>query len=266
MTRQAYYKHLYRDERRHAREKLILELVRSMRQCLPRLGGRKLWVQMREELVGHGFKAPGRDRFFAILRAHGLLLERRKAQFPRTTYSGHNYAVQPNLLKNLEGTKPLQAFVSDITYLRAGAGFAYLFLVTDSFSRRIMGFHLGRTLDHQGAISALRMAVEDIVDPKGIIHHSDRGVQYCCHEFLDELHKHHMRSSMTDADHCAQNALAERMNGILKNEFYLDLYFSTFARAKRAVAQAVTLYNELRPHGTLKMATPEKYHITALAA
>lgn len=213
---------------------------------------------------------PGRDAFFTILRMHDRLLQRRKAQAPHTTYSKHDYSIQPNLFKDLVLTRPLQAFVSDITYLRVGRRFAYLFLVTDAFSKRIMGYHLSHTLEHQGAINALHMSIKDIRDPGGIIHHSDRGVQYCCHQFLDALKTLSMRSSMTDANHCAQNALAERMNGILKNEFYLDLPFLDFKAAHKAVAQAVLLYNEERTHGSLKMngkmSTPEVYHFAALAA
>ncbi len=218
------------------------------------------------ELTAHGFNAPGRDSFFAILRAHGLLLERRKSKMPCTTYSGHGYAVQPNLMKNLVLTAPLQAFVSDITYLRVGDGFAYLFLTTDSFSRKIVGFHLSKTLGHEGAIAALKMAVESIPATQGIIFHSDRGVQYCCHDFLDVISGYNMRSSMTDENHCAQNALAERMNGILKNEFYLDEHFLTFEIALKAVRQASALYNEVRPHGSLNMKTPCAVHSQSLAA
>jgi putative transposase len=203
---------------------------------------------------------------FEILKAHGLLLERRKGQVPHTTYSRHNYAVQPNLLKDLVITRPLQALVADLTYIRVGGGFCYLSLVTDAFSRKILGYHLGKNLEHHGAVAALRMALKEIPNPAAVIHHTDRGVQYCCHEFLDELGAHNMRSSMTDADHCAQNALAERMNGILKNEFFLDLLFLRFADAQKAVRQAVLLYNEERPHSSLGLATPHQYHTLALAA
>ena len=266
MTRQAYYQQLYRGETRQARGKLILELVHSRRKILVREGGRKLWRYVRAELVQHGLGAVGRDRFFAILRANGLLLKRRRAAFPSTTYSGHNYAIQPNLMKNLTLTRPLQAFVSDITYLRVGNGFAYLYLVTDAFSRRIMGYSLNTSLASEGAATALKMATAGVSDTSGLIHHSDRGVQYCCHEFIDELRKLGMRSSMTDADHCAQNALAERMNGILKNEFYLDCLFLSFEDARKTVAQSIKLYNEVRQHGSLEYRTPEAYHFTALAA
>lgn len=266
VTRDAYYKAIGREDRSSSREKLIVELVRSIRHYLPRLGGRKLRVKIGTELSAHGFEAPGRDKFFEILKRHGLLLERRKSRNPCTTYSGHNYAVQPNLMRNLLLAKPLQALVSDVTYLRVGSGFAYLFLTTDAFSRKILGFHLAKTLEHAEAIVALDMAMKGIKDPSGIIFHSDRGVQYCCHGFLSVLYSYNMRSSMTDADHCAQNALAERMNGILKNEFYLDEDFLNFAMASKAVRQAIMMYNQERPHGSLEMKTPHYFHSEALAA
>ena len=266
VTRNAYYKAIEREYKRAVREQLIVEIVRSIRKYLPRLGGRKLKVKVEQELTAHGFKTPGRDRFFEILRRHDLLLERRKSRNPCTTYSAHNYAVQPNLMRNLALTRPLQAFVSDVTYIRVGAGFAYLFLTTDAFSRKIVGFHLASTLEHTGAIEALKMAVKDIPNPTGIIFHSDRGVQYCCHDFLEVLSTYKMHSSMTDADHCAQNALAERMNGILKNEFYLDVDFLNFQMANKAVRQAIAMYNEERPHLSLKMKTPNYFHSDALAA
>lgn len=266
VTRDAYYKAMAREEQRGSRERLIVELVKSIRHYLPRLGGKKLRVKIGQELAAHGFEVLGRDRFFAILRKHGLLLERRKSRNPCTTYSGHNYAVQPNLMRNLILTKPLQALVSDVTYLRVGDGFAYLFLTTDAFSRKILGFHLARTLEHIGAIAALELAVKGIADKTGIIFHSDRGVQYCCHDFLSALSRYNMRSSMTDADHCAQNALAERMNGILKNEFYLDEDFLNFEMASKAVCQAINMYNQERPHGSLMMKTPNYFHSQAIAA
>ena len=240
--------------------------MQSRRLILPRSGGLKLWHDIGQELEAHGYKKPGRDRMFAILRANGLLLERRRATAPHTTYSRHNYAVQPNLLKDLVLTRPLQALVADLTYIRVGDGFCYLSLITDAFSRKILGYHLAKNLEHYGAVEALRMALKEISNPEEVIHHTDRGVQYCCHEFLDELRAHNMRSSMTDADHCAQNALAERMNGILKNEFYLDLPFLRFEDAQKAVRQAVSLYNEERPHRSLSLATPQRYHAMALAA
>lgn len=233
---------------------------------MPRLGGKKLRVKIEQELKSHGYSMPGRDQFFAILRANYLLLERRKSRSPCTTYSGHNYAVQPNLLRNLIITQPLQVVVSDITYIRTGQGFAYLFLTTDAYSRKILGYHLARTLEHKGAIRALEMMVKEVDNPSGIIFHSDRGVQYCCHDFLSALSNYGMLSSMTDADHCAQNALAERMNGILKNEFYLDENFLNFEMASKAVDQAILMYNQERPHGSLKMKTPNYFHVEALAA
>ena len=190
---------MHRQEVRKGRESLILELVKSIRKTHPRMGGRKLWVKIAEELKQHKLKMPGRDGFYAILRANELLLERRKSQCPHTTYSGHNYAVQPNLLKNLEVVRPLQALVSDVTYLRVGHGFAYLFLTTEVDTRNIVGYYLAKNLEHNGAIEALKMAIKKLPSISGAIFHSDRGVQYCCHEFLDELQRCGLRSSMTGA-------------------------------------------------------------------
>jgi transposase InsO family protein len=219
-----------------------------------------------KELGPHGFKLPGRDQFFEILREHNLMVPPRKSQFPHTTYSRHQYAVQPNRLKNLAIIQPLQVLVSDVTYLRAGDGFCYLFLTTDIFSRKIVGWHLSENLEHYGAIAALKKALEEIPNPSGLIHHSDRGVQYCCHEFLEELERQSMLSSMTDADHAAQNAIAERINGILKNEFLLDVHFLRFSDAQKAVNEAIKLYNGFRPHSRLGMATPSAFHAQKLAA
>ena len=179
----------------------------------------------------------------------------------KTTYSGHRYAVQPNLVHGIEVSEPNQVLVADITYIALADSAAYLFLITDAFSRMIVGYHLSDSLAHQGAIEALNMALEHVPDPHGVIHHSDRGVQYCCHDFLDEIRKWELKSSMTDADHCAQNALAECMNGILKCEFFLDAEFMNLAQAQAALDDAVFAYNHLRTHGSLQGRTPaERYN------
>lgn len=174
-----------------------------------------------------------------------------------TTYSRHRYAVAPNRLKDATITGPGQAVVSDITYLRlARDGFAYLFLTTDVYSRRIVGWHLSRTLSHQGALQALGQTLATLRTSVGVVHHSDRGSQYCCHEFLQALAASRLLSSMTDANHCYQNAIAERINGILKDEFDLDRTFATLGEAQHAVAQAVHVYNHRRLHGSLRLQPP----------
>lgn len=150
--------------------------------------------------------------------------------------------------------------VADLTYLRLKDGFAYLFLVTDKFSRKILGHYVSTNMKAEGARRALLRANRALSDTKGVIHHSDRGSQYCCHEFLDALKEAGMRSSMTDENHCAQNALAERMNGILKQEFFLDLKFPNLLSLRRAVANAIEIYNHRRLHWALGLKTPDAVH------
>jgi transposase InsO family protein len=201
----------------------------------------------------------GRDRFFEVLREEGMLIEPRKST-PRTTYSKHDYAVAPNWFKECVVEGPGDAVVADITYVRVQRAFAYLFLVTDAFSRRIVGWKLSKDLRHEAAVEAIRQAIQSYGDTSALIHHSDRGCQYCYHEFLKELGKHGITASMTDADHCAQNAKAERVNGILKNECYLDQTFSSYEQARRATSNAILLYNSRRPHLSLNYKTPDEVH------
>ena len=186
---------------------------------------------------------------------------RRKKSFSKTTYSNHDYAVAPNRVKDLEVTAPKQVLVSDITYIRmARKEFAYLFLVTDRFSRKIMGYHLSRDLTHHSALLALDNAVQKMGDVTGAIHHSDRGCQYCCHEYLRYLDEKQMLASMTDESHCYQNAVAERVNGILKDEFNLDAVFDNFDQMQRAVARAIIVYNTRRTHWSLDLRTPQEVY------
>lgn len=204
----------------------------------------------------------GRDRLFTWLRDTDALVPRkRRGTF--TTYSRHGYAVAPNRLKDATITGPGQAVVSDITYLRlAPDRFAYLYLTTDVHSRYIVGWHVSRDLSHHSALQALHHAVTTLGDSTGVLHHSDRGSQYCCHAFLRALATHHVVPSMTDANHCYQNAIAERVNGILKDEFDLDVVFPSIRAAQEAAATAVHTYNTRRLHGSLQLQTPAQvfYH------
>lgn len=202
----------------------------------------------------------GRDRLARILREASLEVRWPKVRRYQTTYSGHQYAVQPNLLREFHATAPNQVWVADITYISVEEAPAYLFLITDQYSRKIVGYHIARSLHAEGAVKALQMALATHRAPKDLIHHSDRGVQYCCHDFLDQIRGWELRSSMTDADHCAQNALAECINGILKREFLLALTFCTFKQAFGAIKDAITTYNTLRVHGSLNGLTPEEVH------
>jgi len=229
----------------------VLQLVDELREDEPRVGTRKL----HDRLEKQGVKV-GRDSLFSLLRSTGKLVQK-KRNFERTTYSDHGYAVAPNLVKTLVVTRPKQVLVSDITYLRLPKKEkAYLFLVTDMFSRRIVGYHLGKDLSHYSALLALDNAVDVLGDVEGTIHHSDRGCQYCCHDYIRYLRKHKMLSSMTDENHCYQNAIAERVNGILKDEFNLDRRFETFDQMRIAVNKAISVYNNKRTHWSLKLRTP----------
>lgn len=233
-----------------------MKQVDAIRQDEPRVGTRKLVDRLRRH---HDIEV-GRDRLFRLLR-HWQRLVKVKKRFEKTTYSRHGYAVAPNRIKELEINKPHQVLVSDCTYLRlAGRKFAYLFLVSDAYTRRIVGYHVSRDLSHYSAVIALSRAVAWMKEVQGVIHHSDRGCQYCCHEYLAMLKSHGMVSSMTDADHCYQNAIAERINGILKDEFNLDAEFLTINHLQTAVAHAVEVYNTKRTHWSLGLRTPQEMY------
>ena len=230
-----------------------MKLVDIIREDQPRIGTRKLKYLLHEK--GH---AIGRDKLFDLLRKPKRLI-RPKKNFRKTTYSNHGYTVARNVLKEVEVTAPKQVVVSDITYVRlAGGVFAYLYLLTDRYSRKILGYHVSKDLTHYSALIALDDAIERHFDGdgNGLIHHSDRGCQYCCHEYLKYLKRKNIVPSMTDENHCYQNAVAERVNGILKDEFNLDRVFETFAALKTAVLSAVDTYNRLRPHWSLDLQTP----------
>jgi transposase InsO family protein len=230
----------------------VLEQVATVRLQQPRIGTRKLQTH----LADAGMDV-GRDRLFTWLRERNDLVKRkRRGTF--TTYSRHSYAVAPNLIAGRTVTAPKQVIVSDITYLRLQHGFAYLFLVTDLFSRKIVGWHVSRDLSHYGALQALHMAASTIGDVEGLVHHSDRGSQYCCHEYLRALSNYRILASMTDANHCYQNAVAERVNGILKDEFDLDAIFGSFEELHRSAARAIQKYDTIRKHGSLNLRTPQQ--------
>jgi putative transposase len=261
MTPQNYYKERKVRKLKSVNERLIKQLVQVERAVQPRIGGLKLHHQLKAELEKAGVHI-GRDLFFKVLKNQNLLLKALRKS-PQTTNSRHNLPVFTNLIKDLYLTGANQVWVSDITYIRTRDDFAYLSLVTDKSSRKIVGYHLGRTLTAQETLKALKMAVEEM--PRGVfpIHHSDRGSQYCSHEYVNYLKDHDIRISMTEDNHCAENALAERVNGILKQEYFLNNEFRDFKQAHRAVTEAVNLYNTRRLHRSLKLRTPEDVHRAA---
>jgi len=258
MTRQNFYKQRCLRSRRAVNDGLIVELVACERAVQPCLGGRKLLHLLRADLVEAGVRI-GRDRFFEVLREHELLIHR-KVRSARTTDSRHGMRVYANLLSELELSEPHQALVSDITYLRTETGFVYLCLVMDAFSRKIVGFDCSDTLEREGALRALGQALRQLPAGHSAIHHSDRGSQYCCGDYVAKLRQAGVGISMTQENHCYENAKAERLNGILKQEYGLSSRFSDPAEARRAVREAVLLYNHRRPHQSLGYATPMQVH------
>lgn len=264
MTRQAYYKSRKRVEDKVLKEHLVVELVQGKRQILPRLGGRKLHYLLKDDLSKIG--RIGRDKFFDILGQNDLLVKPKKS-FTRTTNSFHYFYKWKNLIKDLSITHVNQVWVSDITYIRTFNGFAYLFLTTDLYSRKILGWSLSRSLGIEGGLQALKMALSSRGSTtESLIHHSDRGIQYCCKEYVKTLQKAGVNISMTEDNHCYENAVAERVNGILKNEFYLDNIFNNFEQALSAVGSGIKNYNEKRPHWSLGLQTPSQVYSQTKAA
>jgi len=258
MSRQNFYKGRRERVRREVDGNLIEELVRAERMVQPRLGGKKLHHLLRPELEKAGVRI-GRDRFFEVLGERGLLLDP-LPKAPRTTNSRHSLPVFRNLLADMQVDGPNQAWVSDITYLRTDEGFLYLSLITDDWSRKIVGYHAGDTLETEGCLRALDQAVKELVDGMFPLHHSDRGSQYCSHQYTGKLREYGLGISMTEELHCYENAKAERVNGILKQEYFLGGTFRTKQQAIEAVNQAVWLYNTRRPHQALKYDTPAAVH------
>ena len=259
MSRQNYYEGRRQRQGRAVDSQLVVELVKAERAVQPRLGTRKLRVLLKPELAKAGVKV-GRDRFFKVLREAGLLVEPLPREYVRTTNSYHCLPVFRNKIKELEVSRPNQVWVGDLTYVRTEEDFLYLALLTDKYSRKIVGYHCGDTLEAVGCVKALEMALESLPAGAKPIHHSDQGTQYCCHEYVNRLTARKLEVSMTESNHCAENALAERMNGILKSEYGLARLFKDKRTARLAVAQAVELYNRRRPHTALNYQVPERVH------
>ena len=260
MSRQGLYQRRQRQAQRAVRDEQVLDQVQAVRTKLPRLGTRKLRHQIAPQLRLRGIRC-GRDALFTLLRQRGLLVAKKRS-YTKTTDSHHRFHKHPNLVK--DGPKPMapnRLWVSDITHLPTRQGTVYLSLVTDAFSRRIVGHHVHASLHTAGCLAALDRAVRGAGRAvTGCIHHSDRGSQYASDAYQAALNKAKMRCSMTDGYDCYQNALAERVNGILKDEFLFVLP-DDGAQARLLVDQAVYLYNEERPHLTLNYLTPNQVHL-----
>lgn len=258
ITKQAFYKAAKRDRHRRDHEDKVLALVREVRQRHPRMGTRKMMVVLAPRLAEEGI-AMGRNKLFDLLRRKGLLV-RRKRSGARTTDSRHHMKVYRNELREATITGPNQAFVSDLTYLRTQEGFAYAVFVTDVYSRKIVGWDVSASLEMSGCMRAVAMALEQVPPDRPLIHHSDRGSQYCSGDYTALLKARGVTISMTEENHCYENGKAERLNGIMKQEYGLGEVLLDPADARKTTAQGVWLYNNERPHTALGYAVPEAVH------
>jgi putative transposase len=261
MSPQNYYARRSVRSRQEVDLELVLALVKAERVQQPRLGVRKLYHLIGPELKMAGVKL-GRDRLFRELGKVGWLVARKPSEWPKTTQVDPNLPVFKNLIKRRSATGPNQVWVADITYIRTREAFMYLGLITDRWSRKIVGYHLGDTLETRQVLKALAMALKGLKRGERPIHHSDRGCQYASHAYVQAVERAGLVMSMTEKNHSAENALAERVKGILKQEYWLDANFENRQRASQATSHGICLYNTRRPHTALKFATPEQVHST----
>jgi putative transposase len=257
ISRQSVYQAEGRSRDRRERLKDIRQMVHEIRMEMPRLGTRKLYHMLKDEFRARGLKL-GRDALFEHLRAEHLLI-RPKRNYTKTTNSKHWLKKHPNLLAGRKVGRPEEVFVSDITYVKSRERTHYLALVTDAYSRKIMGYHLSDDLSAENIVQALKMAVSNRVGDEPLIHHSDRGLQYAAAVYQEELRRNNITPSMTDGYDCYQNALAERMNGILKQEFLIERC-GNGQELEALVKESIDTYNRSRPHLSLTMKTPDRIH------
>lgn len=255
LNRDAYYKMKTRNSERLAMESKIIEMVNEVRNTQPRVGTRKLHKELTDTFESYGFNV-GRDKLFNILKSRKMLIKRKKVSY-KTTNSHHRFYKYSNLIKNMKINAPNQVWVSDITYIRTIKGFCYLALITDLYSRKIVGSDLSDSLELSGCLRALKMALARARPTDNLVHHSDRGIQYCSNQYVNQLKKNRIQISMTEENHCYENAVAERVNGILKSEFYLDECFTNTLTAKKAAKCAIDIYNNKRLHLSLNYQTPD---------
>lgn len=239
---------------------LVLKQVALIRWELPKVGTRKLQYLLKDFLVQHRIKM-GRDALFSLLMEEGLLVKKRRRKVS-TTNSRHRFRKYPNLVRELELVRSEQVWVCDITYIALPKSFCYLSLITDAYSKKIVGYNLEATLETEGCVKALAMALSTRAKPAkhGLIHHSDRGIQYCSTAYVQLLLSSQISISMTEKSDPYENAVAERVNGILKDEFNLGKTFQNIHQANSIVQESILLYNSKRPHSSISYLTPDKAH------
>lgn len=259
LSRQANYQYFKKQIFVQNEHEFVIKQVHEIRKSHPRLGTRKLLHMLQSFFVDHDIKM-GRDSLFNLLASTGMLIRRRQRKV-NTTYSQHWLRKWPNLIRGYQLSSPNQLWVSDITYWRVSGSFLYISFVTDAYSKKIVGYNLSSNLDMQGSRNALLMALETLSEvPTNLIHHSDRGTQYCSHEYIRLLQARNIKVSMTENGDPKENAIAERLNGIMKEE-YLNRYRpKSFDQAVFLLKRSVNLYNEKRPHLSINLLTPEFAH------
>jgi putative transposase len=260
VTRQAYYQHFWQQETVEIEEHIVLQEVIALRKDHRVMGGRKLYEKLAPFLLDHQIKM-GRDALFTLLAINGLLVKKRRRRFI-TTWSNHWLRKWPNLIRGVKLTGINQLWVSDITYWKVAGKHLYISLITDAYSHKIVGYHLAETLESIETIKAMQMAIKQLPPTltQPLVHHSDRGVQYCCDDYVKLLQDNNIQISMTENGDPLENAIAERINGILKGEY---LYHQQLNNKKQAVEQldiTIKLYNEHRPHFSIGLLTPELVH------
>ena len=257
ISRQVYYRAMVSKDKRRAVAVQVIDLVRSVRIEQPRIGTRKLYHILKEPLRELGV---GRDRLFAILKANHMLIKPKRS-YHITTNSHHRFRKHNNLIEHLVIERPEQVWVADITYIGTRQKPIYLSLVTDAYSKKIMGYYVSNTLETISSIKALKKAIKTRSYPKEqLIHHSDRGLQYCSNDYQKVLDKNNIKCSMTQQYDPYQNAIAERLNGILKQEFLINTNRVDISGIKKIIKQTVQVYNTKRPHLSCNMLTPQQMH------
>jgi len=266
VTRQAYYQNGWKGIDISIEEDILLSEVSTIREDHKRMGTRKLYDKLRPFMLEHQIKM-GRDALFDLLSSNYMLVRKRKRRI-QTTQSHHWLRKYTNLIHGFTPTAPNQLWVSDITYWKINGAHVYISFITDAFSRKIVGHHVAQTLETVETIQALKMAISGFSKEPGndfkLIHHSDRGVQYCSHDYVKLLQEYHIQISMTENGDPLENAIAERLNGILKDEYLNDSPVKTIVDARIALARAVYLYNEDRPHMSIGNLYPSQVHELSL--
>ena len=259
ISRQAYYQRQNRVAKEVKEKEIILNLIKPIRNKMYRIGSVKLYEMIKQDMIKMNIKI-GRDKFLDLLRNENMLV-RKKKNFTKTTDSFHRFCKHKNLIKDIKVNSPEQVWVADMTYIKTDAGHHYLSLITDYYSKKIVGYYLADNMKTESSVIALEMAIKSRKYPdRELIHHSDRGFQYCDNNYIKVLTKNNIKPSMTEVYDPYENAIAERVNGILKDEFDIGEGFVNHLQAIKEIKQAIETYNTFRPHLSCHKMTPEQAH------